>query len=167
MSVSRLLYRGRFTGWHMLAGMCLFFGVIISVNITMAYFANSSWSGLIVKNTYVASQKFDEDVSATEKMKAKGWLSQLDVSDEAVNYSLTNALGSAIAADAVILAFNRPVGIEQDSVITLQPAKDGGYRASHGVAAGQWLVKVTAVKDGENIYTDVQRIYVGNSRSGG
>jgi nitrogen fixation protein FixH len=36
-----------FTGYHMLAILVAFFGVIISVNLLMAYYANSSWSGLI------------------------------------------------------------------------------------------------------------------------
>ena len=45
-----------FTGWHMLTIMLLFFGTIISVNVTMAWNAVTSWSGLVVQNTYVASQ---------------------------------------------------------------------------------------------------------------
>ena len=103
------LFKGPFTGWHMLTVMCLFFGVIIAVNVTMAVFAGSSWSGLIVKNTYVASQTFNEDVDRVKKMKAKGWRSQLDVSPDAVAYSLTNALDVAVAADNVSAAFRRPV----------------------------------------------------------
>ena len=67
------LFKGPFTGWHMLTVMCLFFAVIIAVNVTMAVFAGSSWSGLIVKNTYVASQTFNEDVDRVKKMKAKGF----------------------------------------------------------------------------------------------
>ena len=45
-----------FTGWHMAITMIAFFGVIISVNLTMAILASSTWTGLIVKNGYVASQ---------------------------------------------------------------------------------------------------------------
>ena len=53
-----------FTGWHMLAIMLAFFGTIITVNFTMAYLATSSWSGLVVKNTYVASQQFNGKTEA-------------------------------------------------------------------------------------------------------
>lgn len=49
-----------FTGRHMLAIMLAFFGVIIAVNGVMATFATRSWSGLVVENTYVASQQFNE-----------------------------------------------------------------------------------------------------------
>ncbi len=161
------LFKGPFTGWHMLVGMCLFFGVVISVNITMAVFAGTSWSGLIVKNTYVASQTFDDDVAEVEQMKARGWQSQLAVSPDSVAYSLTNALDVAVPADKVSAAFKRPVGEEQDRVIDLQPSSAGGYVADHDLAAGQWLVTVTALKNGKRIYSDVQRVLVRQTESDG
>ena len=49
-----------FTGRHMLAIMLAFFGTIIAVNLVMAIFASRSWTGLVVKNSYVASQEFNE-----------------------------------------------------------------------------------------------------------
>ncbi|RWK14298.1 FixH family protein, partial [Mesorhizobium sp.] len=48
-----------FTGRHMLAIILAFFGVVIAVNLTMATLANTSWTGLVVENTYVASQQFN------------------------------------------------------------------------------------------------------------
>lgn len=161
------LFKGPFTGWHMVVVMCLFFGVVISVNVTMAVFAGTSWSGLIVKNTYVASQTFDDDVAEVEQMKAKGWQSELAVSPETVAYSLTNALDVAVPADKVSVAFKRPVGEDQDQVIDLVPAPGGGYAADHELATGQWLVTVTALKDGKRIYSDVQRVLVRQPESDG
>ncbi len=61
---------GAFTGWHMLGIMVAFFGVIIAVNITMAYKAVSSWSGLVVKNTYVASQEFNDKAETGKEQAA-------------------------------------------------------------------------------------------------
>ena len=49
---------------------------------------------------------------------------------------------------------------EQDRVIDLQPDSVGGYAADHDLASGQWLVTVTALKDGKRIYSDVQRVLV-------
>lgn len=49
----------RFTGYHMIACVVSFFAVIIFANVTMAWFASSSWTGLVVKNSYVASQQFN------------------------------------------------------------------------------------------------------------
>ena len=56
-----------FTGRHMLLIMLGFFAVVLTANMTMVYFASHSWSGLVVKNSYVASQEFNE---TTDKMMA-------------------------------------------------------------------------------------------------
>jgi len=50
---------GRFTGWHMTFILVSFFAVVIAVNLTMAHFASSTFGGLVVENSYVASQKYD------------------------------------------------------------------------------------------------------------
>ena len=49
------------TGWHVLAMFVAFFGVIIAVNLTLAWQAISTFPGLEVENSYVASQTFDAD----------------------------------------------------------------------------------------------------------
>src|SRR5690606_31679205 len=59
-----------FTGWHMFGAMVLFFGVIISVNLYMAWQATHTWSGLVVKNTYIASQEFNGKVAEAKALAA-------------------------------------------------------------------------------------------------
>ena len=54
------------TGRHVLLWMVLFFGVVVSANLTMAFFATESWTGLVVKNSYDASQLFNEDLDRAE-----------------------------------------------------------------------------------------------------
>jgi nitrogen fixation protein FixH len=51
-------------GWHVFAIFALAFGVIIAVNLTLAFKAVSTFPGLEVKNSYVASQTFDADRAA-------------------------------------------------------------------------------------------------------
>ncbi|MCW1949884.1 MAG: FixH family protein, partial [Octadecabacter sp.] len=48
-------------GWHVLAGFGAAFGIIIAVNLTLAYKAVQTFPGLEVKNSYVAGQVFDEN----------------------------------------------------------------------------------------------------------
>ena len=62
-----------FTGRHMLFAMLAFFGVIIAVNLTMAAFATKSWTGLVVKNSYVASQAFNRELEQAKVQAARGW----------------------------------------------------------------------------------------------
>jgi hypothetical protein len=48
-----------FTGRHMAMIMIAFFGVVIAVNVLMARFAVSTFGGVVVENSYVASQHFN------------------------------------------------------------------------------------------------------------
>lgn len=57
-------------GWHVFAMFALAFGVIISVNLTLAFNAVRTFPGLEVSNSYVASQSFDVDRAA---QLALGW----------------------------------------------------------------------------------------------
>ena len=61
-------------GKHVLGIAVGAFGVIIAVNLVMAYQAISTFPGLEVANGYVASQTFDADRKAQE---ALGWTAVL------------------------------------------------------------------------------------------
>ena len=49
-----------FTGRHMLAGHPRVLRPIIAVNVAMVVAATGTWPGLVVENSYVASQDFNE-----------------------------------------------------------------------------------------------------------
>ena len=58
------------TGWHVTGIFVLAFGIIIAVNVTLAVNAVRTFPGLEVKNSYVASQSFDRERAAQERL---GW----------------------------------------------------------------------------------------------
>ena len=72
---------GTFTGRHMAILVISFFGVIISVNIGMAVISSVSWTGLVVDNSYIASQEFEEKRLAHEAQLAAGWQSSFSHAD--------------------------------------------------------------------------------------
>ena len=149
-----------FTGWHMLAIMVAFFGVIITVNFTMAYLASSSWSGLVVKNTYVASQQFNGKTAAIREMLATGIEGDLSVSSTSIRYRLTLPGDQPVVADSVLAHFKRPVGTAQDFEQQLTPAGDGLYVAERDIDGGSWIVEIQAVKDGKLVMHEAERITV-------
>lgn len=149
-----------FTGWHMLAIMLAFFGTIITVNFTMAYLATSTWSGLVVKNTYVASQQFNGKTAAIREMLATGIAGELSVDAKGMRYRLTLPENTPVVADSVTAHFKRPVGTAQDFELQLTPAGDGLYIAEMDVLAGSWIVEIQAIKDGKMIMHEAKRITV-------
>ena len=58
------------TGYHVLAMFVTGFGIIIAVNLTLAFQAVGTFPGLETKNSYVVSQSFDKDRAA---QTALGW----------------------------------------------------------------------------------------------
>lgn len=149
-----------FTGWHMLAIMLAFFGTIIAVNFTMAYFATSTWSGLVVKNTYVASQEFNGKTAAIKEMLATGIAGELSVDGKGMRYRLTLPGNTPVVADSVLAHFKRPVGDHQDFEQVLTPAGDGLYLAEKAVLPGSWIVEMKATKGGKLIMHEAKRITV-------
>ncbi len=149
-----------FTGWHMLGAMVLFFGVIISVNLYMAWQATHTWSGLVVENTYIASQQFNGKVKEARALAASGVEGRLSLSDERVRYTLSHPDKGSVDADSVTLKFKRPVGEDQDFEMTLVDEGQGQFSAPHVVAEGTWIIEVVAVRDGKRILHHTERVSV-------
>lgn len=69
--------RFRFTGWHMLAIMVAFFGVVIGVNVWMARLASQTFTGEVVQNGYVGSQNFNRWLDEAAREKGLGWSAEV------------------------------------------------------------------------------------------
>ena len=65
--------RKEFTGRHMAAILVAGFGVVIAVNLMMARFAVSTFGGVVVENSYVASQEFNTWLERAAQSRAIGW----------------------------------------------------------------------------------------------
>jgi len=151
-----------FTGRHMLAAMVAFFGVIVAVNLTMAAFAMKSWTGLVVKNSYVASQEFNDRAEAGRARAALGWQGELAYSDGELRYTLVHDNGSAVALTDVQVALGRPAYEAEDATIALAPMGDGGFGSSVELDDGQWIVRVSAEAGLAEPWLDIRRIHVRN-----
>jgi len=154
----------QFTGWHMLAVVCAFFGTIITVNLIMASYANTSWTGLVVKNTYVASQQFNERVAESRAQAALGWKDDLAIADGEIRYTLVDASGSAIPVASVSASFRRPAYEAEDWQATLARGNDGAFSVKAPVRDGIWIVNTEAKLDNGQVYHEARRIVVSNGK---
>lgn len=151
--------QGEFTGWHMLCVMFLFFGVIITVNITMAVMAGRTWTGLVVKNSYVESQKFNDHLQAARAQHAHGWRTKLTYHDGQLLFQIQDRDGSALSLTNVQLEYGRPSFEQADQKSILQPMGQGRYTVSLDLGKGDWVLRVTATKDGQPYRRD-SRLHV-------
>ncbi|MEL6921249.1 MAG: FixH family protein [Pseudomonadota bacterium] len=150
----------KFTGYHMIAIMVAFFGTIISVNLFMAYNATQSWTGLVVKNSYVASQNFNEVTAAKKAQQAMGWKAipayengQFTIEAKAQD---TSPLSEAIVTAMV----GRPAFEDQDRIVHLTEADTGTYIGSTDLGTGVWHADVTITGPSGEIWTRKLRFTV-------
>ena len=159
---------GTFTGWHMLGIMIAFFGVIIAVNMTMAYKAISSWSGLVVKNTYVASQEFNDKAETGKEQAALGWQSQPSYAEGVFSWKLADRDGKAIMVTGGTVEFKRPVGDVHDTKVTLSAGDEGVLTAPLELGEGAWIMEVNADTNEdyglEDPYRHIIRVLVKDGR---
>ncbi|NIR44609.1 MAG: cytochrome oxidase, partial [Gemmatimonadetes bacterium] len=107
--IRRIFRPERFTGWHMVGVLGLFFGTIIAVNAVLAILASGSWSGLVVKNTYVASQEYNEKLAAADRQAARGWSGSFEYGEAGrIVFTLVDRDGEPVLADTVRVALRRP-----------------------------------------------------------
>ena len=137
----------RFTGKHMLITMISFFGVIIAVNLTMATLASKSWTGLIVKNTYVASQQFNEHLDQAKRQQETGIRSQLRYDNNGLIVIVEDSDGSRIRVDELTAHIGRPAYEQADQTLVLIPAPDDCYKLRINLEPGVWDVRITGTVD--------------------
>lgn len=129
------------TGRHVLFGMVGAFSVIIGVNLYLAFSAVNTFPGLEVKNSYVASQSFDDDRAAQE---ALGWNVVAVVhGDDVLRVSIRDADGNPVQVLAISGTFGRATSVRDDQTPAFE--FDGSdYVAPVTTAAGNWNLRMEA-----------------------
>ncbi|MCF2870357.1 FixH family protein [Octadecabacter sp. G9-8] len=126
-------------GWHVLTGFIMAFGVIISVNLTLAYNAVRTFPGLEVANSYVASQAFDENRTA---QLALGWDVSAQLSGNILSLIILED-GAAIAPQIERATFGRATHVGQDQTPVFE--FDGtALRATIDGGEGNWNLRLRA-----------------------
>ncbi|MFK7835007.1 MAG: FixH family protein [Sulfitobacter sp.] len=128
--------KGTLTGWHVLAIFVSCFGIIIAVNLTLAFQAVSTFPGLVTKNSYVASQSFDADRSAQD---ALGWEVQTELTTQTLTLSITGPGGPPLQPVVNKATLGRATHVAED--IEPRFVWDGqALVAATPVAPGYWTL---------------------------
>jgi len=148
-----------FTGWHMLALTLTFFGVIIAVNGLLAYKAVSTFPGLEVDDSYVASQTFDQEKSAQQALHwhlRQGY----DRTTADLRLDFTDAAGKPVTLRDIDVLIGRPTDAAQDQRPTMVQGADGGYVAQTVLPLGKWMLQIVAHAQNGTLYQARTFFYV-------
>lgn len=143
---------GPFTGRHIAMIMVAFFAVVIAVNLLMARFAISTFGGVVVENSYVASQHFNTWLDEAEREKALGWTAEAKrQADGRLVIALTGAPaeGVALSADA-----RHPLGRLPDQLLRFQRQADGRFVSQQALPAGRWRLRIEATAGAQRWRTE-------------
>lgn len=142
---------GRFTGRHIAGILTAFFAVVITVNFAMAYVAGATFGGLVVDNSYVASQRFNGWLKKARDEQALGWSALIvRTGDHHVHVTLTSG-GRPLDAARVTAIVRHPLGAAPERRLRFLPLGEGGYQSEAALPAGRWIVHVRAAAHGEQI----------------
>lgn len=158
--LKRIFSPDEFTGWHMAGVMGLFFGTIISVNLFLAFSASSSWTGLVVENTYVESQKFNSRSAEYQRQAALGWQAASGYADGVFSVDLTDAAGRAIEQVEVEVKLGRPVHEGDDRRLQLRSAGGGQFEIETVLGAGIWEAELAVSDAGAVTWSRIIRFEV-------
>jgi nitrogen fixation protein FixH len=138
----------RFTGWHFTAIIVAFFGVVVSVNLYMARSAVSSFGGVVVDNSYVASQNFNGWLAAGRAQQALGWtVAAHRLPDGRV---AVDTQGPGLAASLVAEA-RPPLGSAAARPLQFVADGKGGFVSRQQLEEGRWTLRL-AVTEGEHAW---------------
>lgn len=137
-----------FTGYHMLAWTVGFFVIVISVNAIMATIAERSFTGVVVENSYVASQHFNRWLAEAKAQDKLGWNAAIGHDRAHVTVRLTGPqalIGNATLTGTAI----HPLGYLPDRMLHFARGEHGEYRSLERLPPGRWQVRVSAKQGGE------------------
>ena len=124
----------RFTGWHFTAIITAFFGVVVAVNLTMALFATRTFGGVVVENSYVASQKYNGWLEAARRQRQLAW-----TIEPALDKQRRVTIALSIEGAKVSGFARHPLGRAADVPLTFV-TRGNSSRSVNPLPPGRWTV---------------------------
>ena len=135
-----------FTGRHIAAILVVFFGLVIAVNFTMARFASSTFGGIVVENSYVASQEFNGWLDKAKANQALGWDA---VTTWRPDGRLALAVSGAPEGTTAEGLARHPLGRLPDRAIVFEQTGQGRFLSREALPDGRWTLRLALSADGQ------------------
>lgn len=143
-----------FTGRHMTAVLVGGFGIVIAVNLFMATLATRGFGGVVVENSYVASQKFNGWLDEARQQETLGWSAELERQDDGTLAIMSQGVPTGAEVTAQL---RRPLGQAEITEMEFAEIAPGVRVSREIVGAGRWIARITIVS-GDDSWTREVRI---------
>ncbi len=131
-----------FTGRHMTMVMVSGFGIVIAVNLFMATLAMGGFSGVVVKNSYVASQHFNGWLGRAKEQEALGWDIAASLADDGTVLVTMQEVPESAVLTAVA---RRPLGEPERREVAFVGSPAADFQSVEPLPEGRWLLRISVV----------------------
>ena len=145
------------TGRRVLLIASAAFLLLLIPNIVLAVLAVRTFSGLVVPNSYVASQSFDRERAA---QLALGWTVGVAFEDGVLRLDMADTRGSTVRPAALAVTAGRPTTTRQDLQLALEETPRG-YAAAAPLGPGHWRVEIAATAADGTAFRQSRDLFVG------
>src|SRR3546814_9155249 len=111
---------------------------LFAVNFLMASLATSTFSGVVVENSYVSSELFNRWLDEAAQEKALGW--KVDV-QRRTDGRLALALTGVPAYPTIRAEARHPLGRKPDVALTFRKDVNGAYVSDKPLPEGRWILR--------------------------
>lgn len=125
------------------------FGAIVAVNFLMAFFATSTFPGLVVDNSYVASQNYNALLAQARAQEEAGWKTVFSASQGLLRLTLADRRGVSQQGLAVGASVGRPTSAREDRQILFTQSGES-YLSREALADGVWGIDLEA-REGDRL----------------
>jgi nitrogen fixation protein FixH len=134
----------RLTGWHVLAMVCAFFGIVIAVDVGMAAMAYRTFSGEVADDPYEAGLLYNRTLAERRVQAALGWTADIAVIGDGLRVTVKDRAGAPVDGLKVSALLERPATEAGKRTLAFAPAGQGAYDARAAHLSGAWDVRVRA-----------------------
>ena len=136
----------RITGWHVLAGMIMFFATIIAVNTVFISLAVRSFPGEDQRRSYVQGLEYNDVIAQRRAQAALGWTAAVNLADDRVLIRVADAEDQPVMGLELTGALRHPANTDLDHTLAFTEARPGVYSAPvEAVTEGNWTLHAEAV----------------------
>ena len=135
----------RVKGWHVLAIIVSFFGVVFTVNAIFITTALNTFPGEETRRSYVQGRDYNQVVDARRAQEALGWSATANLTEERVLIDVRDADGQPVTGLRLEGVLQHPASMSYDRDLVFTEVRDGVYAAGVGdLPEGRWTLSAEA-----------------------
>lgn len=146
------------TGWHVLAMLIVFFGVIFVVDAVMVTDAYHTFPGEVASSPYEEGLAYDSQLDQQRAQAALGWRMGVGLIGEEIRLTATKADNSALTGLRLKARLERPATEEGRRSLLFREVSPGVYSATAGRLTGAWDIRLSAFDAGRHRFDAERRL---------